>query len=99
MAGDLPTHTCPHCGAVSHNPNDVANRYCGRCHHFCDYVDAVAVDTSWIVRDARAAIKSGRYASLTGRVVSVGAGTVLVRLDAGHDVNVNVRNLVPEAPS
>lgn len=53
----------------------------------------------WIVRGARVAIKSGRYASLTGRVVSVGAGTVLVRLDAGHDVNVNVRNLVPEAPS
>jgi hypothetical protein len=22
------------CGAVSHNPNDVAQRYCGGCHEF-----------------------------------------------------------------
>ena len=24
--------TCPRCGATSHNPNDVRERYCGRCH-------------------------------------------------------------------
>ena len=23
---------CPRCGAVSHNPTDVAEGYCGRCH-------------------------------------------------------------------
>lgn len=23
--------TCPFCGAVSHNPNDARERYCGRC--------------------------------------------------------------------
>jgi hypothetical protein len=28
--------TCPRCGIVSHNPNDAANRYCGRCHVFFD---------------------------------------------------------------
>lgn len=28
--------TCPSCGAVSHNPNDAAQRYCGRCHFFVD---------------------------------------------------------------
>ncbi|HJQ59437.1 MAG TPA: hypothetical protein VJ890_21195 [Vineibacter sp.] len=28
--------TCPRCGAVSHNPGDIANRYCGRCHAFVD---------------------------------------------------------------
>jgi|HubBroStandDraft_2_1064218.scaffolds.fasta_scaffold02197_2 predicted amidophosphoribosyltransferase len=27
---------CPRCGAVSHNPNDVCERYCGRCHVFVD---------------------------------------------------------------
>lgn len=27
-------YTCPKCGAVSHNPNDAANRYCGACHVF-----------------------------------------------------------------
>jgi ribosomal protein S27AE len=28
--------TCLKCGMTSHNPNDVAHRYCGRCHiyHF-----------------------------------------------------------------
>jgi hypothetical protein len=27
---------CPICHAVSHNPNDAANHYCGRCHVFFD---------------------------------------------------------------
>jgi hypothetical protein len=27
---------CPRCCAVSHNPNDVAHRYCGRCKRFVD---------------------------------------------------------------
>ena len=26
--------TCPVCGAVSYNPNDAAERYCGRCRRF-----------------------------------------------------------------
>lgn len=34
---------CPRCGAESWNVNDVANRYCGRCHVF---VDDEAIDTS-----------------------------------------------------
>jgi ribosomal protein S27AE len=28
--------TCPLCGAVSYNSNDVRERYCGRCHRFVD---------------------------------------------------------------
>jgi ribosomal protein L37E len=28
------TFTCPKCGAVSYNPNDVKERYCGACHEF-----------------------------------------------------------------
>ena|ERR1051326_7403038 len=27
---------CLRCGAISHNPSDVANLYCGRCHCFLD---------------------------------------------------------------
>ncbi len=27
-----PAFTCPCCGATSSNPNDIAQRYCGRCH-------------------------------------------------------------------
>lgn len=30
------TFVCPDCGAVSHNPNDIEHRYCGRCHEFKD---------------------------------------------------------------
>jgi hypothetical protein len=26
--------TCPKCGATSHHPMDVQNRYCGRCHNW-----------------------------------------------------------------
>lgn len=29
---DAPSITCPVCGATSHNPNDVREGYCGRCH-------------------------------------------------------------------
>lgn len=31
-----PYIVCPKCGMVSHNPNDVENRYCGNCHAFHD---------------------------------------------------------------
>lgn len=31
---NTPSFTCPICGAVSHHPQDVRNRYCGRCHVF-----------------------------------------------------------------
>lgn len=30
------TFTCPLCGAESAHPDDVTNRYCGRCHKFTD---------------------------------------------------------------
>jgi hypothetical protein len=29
-----PSFTCPCCGAVSYNLNDIANGYCGRCHWY-----------------------------------------------------------------
>jgi hypothetical protein len=36
MSGNAPSITCPRCGLTSHNPNDVANRYCGNCHVFLE---------------------------------------------------------------
>jgi hypothetical protein len=33
---DQPYIICPKCGMVSHNPNDVRERYCGACHAFHD---------------------------------------------------------------
>ncbi len=36
--------TCPRCGLTSHNPNDVAQRYCGHCQLFhADEADAHAL--------------------------------------------------------
>jgi hypothetical protein len=32
--GTRPHYRCPRCGVVSFNPNDIANRYCVRCHQF-----------------------------------------------------------------
>lgn len=29
-----PYIVCPKCGMISHNPNDVRERYCGHCHAF-----------------------------------------------------------------
>lgn len=37
---DLPSITCPWCGATSYHPMDVAEGYCGRCH------DWTGTDTS-----------------------------------------------------
>jgi len=36
VAACQPVHRCPHCGATSAHPKDIAERYCGACHHFCD---------------------------------------------------------------
>ena len=30
--------TCHKCGLTSYNPNDVRGRYCGKCHHYHDFV-------------------------------------------------------------
>lgn len=27
-------YVCPRCGAMSHHPEDAAERYCARCHQF-----------------------------------------------------------------
>jgi len=31
-----PAFICPRCGTISHNPNDLAQRYCAHCHVFVD---------------------------------------------------------------
>lgn len=32
----FPSFTCPTCGWVSYNLQDILNRYCGHCHEFKD---------------------------------------------------------------
>jgi ribosomal protein S27AE len=31
-----PCYRCPRCGAISFNPHDREQKYCGRCHQFED---------------------------------------------------------------
>ena len=32
----IPYYVCPHCSIINVNPNDVRERYCGRCRRFVD---------------------------------------------------------------
>lgn len=34
LSADGAAITCHRCGLTSHNPNDVANRFCGNCYIF-----------------------------------------------------------------
>lgn len=34
LSGPQPSITCPFCGFLSYNPNDITQRYCGACHKF-----------------------------------------------------------------
>lgn len=33
---ESPAFVCPHCSLTSYNPNDIRERYCGRCHRVVD---------------------------------------------------------------
>lgn len=64
-------YTCPRCGSVSHNPDDLANRYCGRCHLFMAdmlrlrvWVAGALVDTRWVASEQ----ESGWVATAHGRI-------------------------------
>jgi hypothetical protein len=45
---EAPSFTCPDCGAISWNRNDVEHGYCGRCHAFTGHRDE---RTTWKKRD------------------------------------------------
>lgn len=38
-----PHFTCPRCAAISWNPNDLRERYCGRCHLFFSPLERVSL--------------------------------------------------------
>jgi len=48
-----PQFTCPECSAVSHNPNDIAERYCGRCHWWTGDPELAAANPSKIPEEAK----------------------------------------------
>jgi hypothetical protein len=63
---EQPYIVCPKCGMVSHNPNDVRERYCGNCHSFHDQMAIYA----WVGVDE---LGSGRVGLKQGVVP---AGTI-----------------------
>lgn len=48
------SYTCPHCGAVSYNPNDLRYGYCGRCHRWRDEFAEWSAFLGYRVTDAGA---------------------------------------------
>jgi hypothetical protein len=50
--------TCPICGRISHNPNDIAQGYCGACHDW-------TAEPFWMqdVRIAQRRIEASRLAA------------------------------------
>jgi ssDNA-binding Zn-finger/Zn-ribbon topoisomerase 1 len=42
--GVVVSYTCPNCQAVSHNPHDEIERYCGRCHKYEDEAKNARLD-------------------------------------------------------
>jgi hypothetical protein len=67
IAPDNRSITCRRCGLTSHNPNDVAQRYCGGCHVFHDNILTVWViyrhpkdfPKSWVLRGQDACADGG----------------------------------------
>lgn len=59
--------TCPFCGAVSHNPRDAEERYCGRCHVFVDderqKCAAINAPVDWDLVQWRAAFRAASAAN------------------------------------
>lgn len=58
IAPDGKSITCRRCGLTSHNPHDVAQRYCGHCHAFHDdhireFDRGVGVDPDGLARPRR----------------------------------------------
>jgi predicted RNA-binding Zn-ribbon protein involved in translation (DUF1610 family) len=44
ISADGKSITCHTCGLTCHNLNDIAQRYCGRCHPFLDPPDVYEFD-------------------------------------------------------
>jgi len=78
--------SCPRCGAVSHHPKDIQERYCGRCHQFHDLMDETKI-LSWrmareleqhraleLVVDAAAVVELAGLIQLALRHPGVSAG-------------------------
>lgn len=77
---DEPSFTCHKCGMVSHNPNDIKERYCGNCHEFQPIGGAVSsyYTHGWLIyshehkgywkQDKRGYDKTGEDAGVFGLV-------------------------------
>ena len=75
---DQPLITCPACGAVSYNVNDIREGYCGRCH---DWTGQPRSEIAEIVTASRAA------QGLPPSIEDVGILTTIATLmTPGHQV-------------
>jgi hypothetical protein len=66
------TFTCPRCGATSRDPDDIVNRYCGRCHVYVDDAD-IEDESPWLA-----------YTALHDLLTRVRAGELTVQDASTH---------------
>jgi hypothetical protein len=89
-----PSFTCPRCGAVSYNANDIRERYCGRCHVFVDdearAVELLKQGQPGVVRIRRDEGSGVAYARSAELVAEAGAPMSAGRLD---DARIELRSL------
>jgi hypothetical protein len=89
----LDTITCPICGAVSHNPRDVVERYCGRCHEFIDngYPPGVWEQDGEVHFDVVAILKAHGVENPTADQIDAAAEWLASAAAELHAQNVEVR--------
>lgn len=85
-------YMCPRCGCVSHNPNDIEQKYCGACHRF-EETSAEAANSenrvrrlTWRVEPKRVedqwrcpACRKARWVPARGELVEIGTLTACPR--------------------
>jgi hypothetical protein len=62
-----PVFECPNCGARSYNPNDIRERYCGRCHEFFTTDPLTNKQTAETIDTVTAALIEGVIAKIYGK--------------------------------
>jgi transcription elongation factor Elf1 len=73
--------TCPRCGATSHNPTDIEQGYCGRCHEW------TRGDPDWTCGHTAGAVCAECY-----RLLAVKATELQAEVDRLHDLVMDLGN-------
>jgi hypothetical protein len=62
-----PSFTCPRCGAISWNPNDAREGYCGRCHDWTSLSPGVYDDGAGLHLDVAEMLRANGWPNTAAR--------------------------------